>query len=509
MQTPSQLGLPYPDWRPGQRLALRTVLSARTPHVVINAPTGSGKSVIAAALSQLQPEKRHVTLTATKALQDQYQEFPFLVDLKGASNYPCRAATAEFADWFPITHRKSIRCDDGPCHLGYPCALKDVGCDYFDARRSFVAASAGTTNYAAWLANRRVGSGLGVADRLVCDEAHALPEQLMSACRIDIPHALVDGRVPKGYRGWARWAEERLHHLATEDHSTAKREQLDRGLRMMATMDASWAWDQDDRGYHFEPTIPRLLMPTLQQVEAGERSRVVYLSATIMPSMFDLLDVDQANITFHTMRSTFPVENRPIYFAPGARADFRSMKHEWQQERFIDAIDVLCEAREDRRGLIHSVSFARAEHIYHNSSQHGRMILHHKGESAAHAVMRYLNGPDNAVLVSPSIMTGFDFKYGKAEFQILPKLPFPNTQSNIMRARIRNTPRYWDHLTMQLFVQACGRIVRAWDDRGETFVTDTNVEWWYRANRDLAPDWFDDAIIRTRRRITPLQKLAA
>src|SRR5258708_38522125 len=49
MKARRDLGSPLAAWRPGQRLALRTILAARTPHVVLNAPTGAGKSVRHAA----------------------------------------------------------------------------------------------------------------------------------------------------------------------------------------------------------------------------------------------------------------------------------------------------------------------------------------------------------------------------------------------------------------------------------------------------------------------------
>lgn len=508
MQSPSDLGLPYADWRPGQRTAIRTCQFSRTTHTVINAPTGSGKTAIATAVPRLMPDRRHVILTATKALQDQYGgPHPFLVDLRGASNYRCLAAVDEMKAYFPLRRRGSATCDDGPCHIGVACSLKDHGCEYFDAKRSFVAAQCGLTNYSAWLMNRRTFT----ADTVICDEAHALPEQLMSARGVDVPHYLFQGKTkPRGFRGWRRWAQEQLEQLTkTQDgDDRVKREQLERGLRLLCGIDHTWAWDISDSGYRFEPAIPRLLLPMLQTFT--EDSRVIYLSATITPSILDILDVAPKDITFLTLPSRFPVDRRPIYILPGARNDWRSMRDNYNFFKIIDAMDRFCEVRDDRRGLIHSVSFARAEDIYDNSVLQHRMLLHRRSQPVAEFVKSFLEDPrENVIAVSPSVMTGFNFPYRAAEFQCVPKLPFPNTQSHIMKARIRATKRYRDVYTMTNLVQLCGRINRAEDDQGETAIFDEHFAWWYRDNRDLAPEWFDEAIVRTRRPVRPFRRLAS
>jgi Rad3-related DNA helicase len=508
MQSPRDLGFPFDDWRPGQRGAIRSILNGQTTHLVVNAPTGSGKSLIAATCPALDGAHRYVILTATLALQDQYGIFPELLDLRGAYHYRCLAAADEFKDWFKHRRVDRVRCDDGPCHVDVQCSLKEHGCEYYDQKRAFIAAHAGKTSYAAWLANRRAGSPLGVADVLVCDEAHALPEQLMAACRVDIPHHLVDShKVPRGWKGWARWAVERLDHLrgTSDDVPNVHREQLARGLRLMAGMDASWAWDMDQDGYHFEPTIPRELLHHLQTFDG--KTQVVYLSATVTPATLALLDVDPEDVHYHIMPNTFDVARRPVYAVSGGFGNFRAMRNDDNWHGWMDAIDQVCEDRDDRRGLIQPVSFKRGAEIYDASHAKDRMILHERGESASHAVERFRRAGPIAILVSPSIMTGHDFKYQDAEFNIIAKLPFPNTKSSIMRARCRHTARYRDNYIMQHLIQASGRIVRADDDQGETFIVDEDFKWWYQDNRDLAAEWFDEAVQYTSRRVRPMKKL--
>lgn len=512
MKSPKALGLPFADWRPGQRTAIRTCLHSPTTHVVINASTGSGKSTIAAALPRLDPTHRYVILTATLGLQDQYgSTFPYLDDLRGMSNYDCLAAKDEFRSWFS-TQRRNVTVDDGPCHDGAHCSLKDSGCDYYDARRKFVSSSSGLTNYPAWLSNRHFGSGLGQADTIVCDEAHALPEQLMASCRIEIPLNLFDAPAPKGYKKWRSWAHDKLEDIKTsvqdrDEDTRHKKSKLEEALRCLTKIDSTWAWDQRDSHFCFEPTIPKLLLPLLHTFD--ERSTVVYLSATITPATLKLLDIRSQDVTFESMSSTFPLNRRPIYLRSSVRVDYRSMKNEYSHDKWIAEIDDWLGQRLDRNGIIHTQSFERAYDIWNSSRYKKYMVMHHRGRPGADVVEYFKEEGKHrpCILVSPSVTTGYDFKYTEAEHQIVAKMPFPDTRSRISQARCKATPGYRDWITATTLMQACGRINRADDDSGETLIADAHAQWFLREHEDLLAPWFSEAIVRTGRRIHPLPLL--
>ena len=46
---------------------------------------------------------------------------------------------------------------------------------------------------------------------------------------------------------------------------------------------------------------------------------------------------------------------------------------------------------------------------------------------------------------------------------------------------------------MMQLIQGCGRIVRAADDIGETFIIDDNIGWFLWKYADFAPQWFKGA----------------
>ena len=60
---------------------------------------------------------------------------------------------------------------------------------------------------------------------------------------------------------------------------------------------------------------------------------------------------------------------------------------------------------------------------------------------------------------------------------------------------------------MQMLVQAAGRSNRSEDDWSETFIVDEDVQWFLRDREDLAPEWFLEAIVKTRRTVQPLDPI--
>lgn len=498
MQSPHDLGLPYPDWRPGQRLAIRSALHSKTRHTVIQAPTGSGKSTVAAALMRMD-ERRAITLTATKGLEDQYSGiFDFMFDVRGMGNYECLAAKDEFRKTFQ--YRKGpIMCDDGPCRSGRSCTRKDNGCLYFDAYRGALASPSVLTNYKYYLSVRRFGRGLGSVQRLICDEAHALPEELMSACRIEIPVGMLDTQAPQTWREWTQWAAGMLHELRPQDENEDtrhRRTKLVDALTQLTRIDETWAWDVYESTIVFEPTIPRLLFPAL--ADEATCQALVYLSATITPATLKLLDIDPQTVTFVEMASRFPVKRRPVYIVDTVRVDHKISD---DGRRFwLNRIDKIIGQRLDRKGIIHTVSYSRAKEILTGSKHASMMMAPRSAFELPGVIERFRSMRPPAILLSPSVMTGFDFPYTDCEYQILVKLPFPDTRSSIARARIAATPNYREHLTAQALVQAAGRGMRAIDDQCETFVIDNHAHWYLPRARELGlmPLWFSEAVTRTK-----------
>jgi Rad3-related DNA helicase len=122
-------------------------------------------------------------------------------------------------------------------------------------------------------------------------------------------------------------------------------------------------------------------------------------------------------------------------------------------------------------------------------------MVTHSRHDTADRIATFRTKP-GAVLVSPSVTTGYDFPFGDCEYQIVCKVPFPDSRDPITAARTLVDPRYPSHLAMQALVQMVGRGMRAPTDQCETFIVDAHAHWFLSKHADLAPKWFRRAVRR-------------
>ncbi len=520
--SPADIGLPpkFSSWRRGQWEAVEAALYSERRFVICCAPTGFGKSLVYLAQAKA-TGMRTVILTSTKGLQDQLiSDFGAvgLVDVRGMNNYECLDV------YLP---GKKVRCDEGPCHAGYRCALKSGGCLYYDAVRKAKESQLVVTNYAYWMTARQVGIELGEVDLLVLDEAHNAPDELSSFLHVEIQAHEAEGvlgtRFPEvnaeqdTVRDWAayhgRIVRERLEAIKQGMHEgqgpknavyEAKvLRDLGRKLDFLAKMRGEWVMERHERSMHWDPVWPGEYAEGY--LFAGIE-HVVLVSATVRPKTAHLLNIPASDWEFREYPSSFPVERRPVIHVPTVRMNRRTPPGEIKM--WLARIDQLIGKRLDRKGIIHTVSYRRRNEIMAASEYKGVMVSHESRNTAA-AVHNFKSMKPPAIFVSPSVGTGYDFPYDQVEFQIVGKIPFPDVSTAVMKARTREDPEYTSYLAMQALIQMCGRGMRAEDDRLETLVIDDSMRWFVWKYKDFAPKWWLDSVRWVRSNPEPLPKLNA
>jgi Rad3-related DNA helicase len=146
------------------------------------------------------------------------------------------------------------------------------------------------------------------------------------------------------------------------------------------------------------------------------------------------------------------------------------------EKLWVDRIDRIIAGRLDRKGIIHTKSYQRAR-VVQALSKYSNVMLLHDSKSAREIIDRFKRSPSPCVLVSPSVEEGYDFIGDLARYQIIAKVPFMDTRSALAKARSTEDKDWVYYEASQSIVQMHGRIVRAMDDFGETFIVDEHFTW--------------------------------
>jgi len=106
---------------------------------------------------------------------------------------------------------------------------------------------------------------------------------------------------------------------------------------------------------------------------------------------------------------------------------------------------------------------------------------------------------DPEVFVSVKMEEALDLHGDLCRWQVLCKAPYLNTGDSRVAARLEDGQWPWYHrAALRTVIQACGRVVRAPDDHGATYLADSSLlDLFDRAEADTPP-WFRDQIDRMR-----------
>jgi len=531
---PTDLGLPakFGAWRKGQEDTVIAAASSDKRFYLLSMPTGGGKSAVYMGVSKML-DARALVLTGTKGLQAQLMadfQSMGLVEVKGQSNYKCIADSE--------SSRSMVMCNDGSCHSGVECSLRNGGCLYYDAVRKGSKARLVVANYAYWMTMNRYSDpeALGKFDLLILDEAHAAPEYLAEFCAIEIDraelHSLLDIELPpinedrEVLSDWALKARAQcvLKYQAAKNrvHEGAKyvklvRQLIDLGRRLTELANAH-KWRRAEPALN-DATVAgaatdwlgeEVLDPVTRRPKAVKFSpvwahayaeqylfkgipRVLMVSATLQPKAAKYLGVAPTEMEFSEAASTFDPRRRPLIHIP--TTDVGRNMSDGQVRIWLNKIDAIIESRKDRKGIVHTRSYDRAQLILANS-RHRAILMGHGSRNARDVVAAFKRASAPRVLVSPSMETGWDFPYDQCEYQIIAKIPFLDTRSRVITARAKSDKKYLNYMTVLSLIQTYGRGMRAEDDSCETFIIDDQIDWFRPASREFWPKWFSAAFTR-------------
>ncbi len=508
---------PFETFRKGQKEAIEKAYLAfkrGTRFVVLEAPTGAGKSAIAVTLAR-QASSAYI-LTAQKILQQQYiRDFPSMSLMKGRSNYPCIVAPTHAAAAPCIVGRKFPQCND---------------CPYFVQKDISMQAHSTIMNYAYYLAELNYAGGFQPRELLVLDEAHNAESALMNFIQIQLTdnslmRVGINETIPRLIEDEAQYfdfaldladvirsrgkeidkllkekdlpediALEQMQHKQWCDNQSLKLKQLHYSRE---EFDVEWVVERrltrDGQSLVFKPVT---VAPFAEDYLFNFGEKLLMLSATILDPITYLRSLGIANTEAQIIKidSDFPVENRPIFVKPIAKLTRHHIENDLP--KLVTEISTIMDKHSDQKGIIHTHTYKIAKYIKDNlpKKHKERLLTHINAEERDMVLEKHTKGPRPTVLISPSMTEGIDLTGNLSRWQVICKVPYPYLGDPQVARRRKLDPAWYGWRTALKIVQAYGRSIRSNDDFASTYILDADFETFVKRQRKSLPLWFLEAI---------------
>jgi ATP-dependent DNA helicase DinG len=469
--------------------------------IIIDAPTGVGKSGI--AIASLLRNSSGYLATANKALQDQYiSEFNWLSDLRGRSNYRCNVY-------------EGFDCRSAPCQRsksGRNECREQGSCDYGEAKGRALQDSKYSLMNMHTLIAYSIYAPQQITERqiLVIDEAHSFPEVISSSVGLSLrlksltPYGI--SQIPE-YKSPARyidWLSGVLDQIKEDDSLLDEEDaQLaDKIAYILTQLDSGNIALDHERDVHDVSLITVLKMhPVRVEKYYNSIKRLapirIHLSATILgyETYCSMLGIESHNVAILRAGSPFAPQIRPIYLSHAVgQLNMKSLNS--LMPDVVKQVENLMDHYQDYRGIIHGTTYNICNQIYTliRPDLRGRLLFARSSREQAECLQRHMESK-NTMLLSPSMTEGVDLKNDLSRLQIMVKIPYPYLGDPLIQKRKEIYFGYYEMLTATTIMQAYGRSTRNEQDWCHTFVLDTSFTWFIKSNPKLFPQWFLDAIV--------------
>ncbi len=540
-----------PAWFKGlrdhQRIAIREILTAYEEGakcVVLDAPTGSGKTLIGETVRRLLSGVGQVRscsyICSSKALQDQFtRDYPYAKVLKGRNNYATELYPERFLNKNPLSCgdcTKSPGNSDG-CMW---CTDTSV-CPYEVAKGAALRSSLAVLNTSYFLSECNGPGRFSRGGLVIADEADCLESELMSHVEVRISerrlkqYGLTTPRFVTKPESWTEWAEEALAKVVQHppkpthrdsvldirarkrhDYLVAKLKDLKTGLEAQ-----DWVYTGDRASVAFKPVTVSSLGP---QKLWCHGDRWLLMSATVISAdeMLESLGWDEdSEWRLVKCPSTFDKEKRKVIVWPVATMSFKT--REESIPKLVEAVTTICKDNPEDRILIHSTSYALTNEVVEglrfaygvrrqcrccvknglaggSLACDGRYIFTYTNSTDKDSALADYLATPNAIMVAPSLDRGIDLPGDACRVQIICKVPFLSIKDKQVSARLYGTGRggkiWYAVNAIRTIIQMCGRAVRSEEDYATTWILDKQfVDNLYGGYRNLIPTWWRESLV--------------
>lgn len=464
--------------RPGQVDTLLAVQRAwdSTDVFVVEAPVGSGKSLIALTISTWASKRklRSLVVVPNNVLLEQY--------LAGNSRLPTLRAKDSYTCAEGSVPGARVSCKEYSGKQGHCCK----GCPYVLANRRIRALPYGVVNTWTYMAHKLY------PDVLCMDEAHTALAMLRDmAAKKFWKHQYNWPDKVKDYKSLLAWVVLKKEELAKRRIADAKLDllhaDLTSGSHKYLVEKGTDLWHGDEREViRLLPidtsTQPPVLWPP------GRVKKLVLLSATIGPKDIEQLGLAKRRVTWISTPSPIPSAQRPVrrekqfnlaFSAGGADLD-----------ALAEYIKGLCLRHKGERGVIHATYALMQQLEPRLSGLHPRLMVHTR-DNKKQVYADFLAREDDAVLLCAGLYEGIDLPGDLGRWQVVVKCPWPNMTEPAWKHIAQTEPDRYAWETLRVVIQGCGRVCRGPTDYGVTYLTDRSFD---RIPEELLPMTFRESL---------------
>lgn len=510
--SPWILGLNHSKWRPYQYEALekikRTLENKRI--AILEAPTGTGKTAIATALSNdLYRNNKATVVVQNLGLLEQYRDYGFSI-LKGRQAYPC--IDPDRVSTWQNQYGREPTAADCPYTEMYQCRY-GAECPYMEARERALASSRMACTYKYASLSEKVQNRGGL---FVMDEIHNAVSEILGIGsfsmddfqrdKLDLPDfplknycdgegGLLDDVSLVEITGWILESMHCLGNVNLFDEITPegseKKKMLDSLTGLMELLAVCHGeifykcykvkkWIKGSIDYTWSMEFRTISPSYLYYKMTSEKDKILMMSATVgspKALIAGELRIGRDDYGYMQFPHPIPVNKRPIFdisIAPMSHSNLDSKPYLYDRQAWSIAKWISEYTDRSWRGVILTTSYKKIEMLRKGI---GKYLGEHrvfKGEanSLQERIQSFIDDKTPSVVHIDTIQgwgTGVDLRGDIARYCVVAGVPFPNPTDAFEKIRI-NTPTgraYATAFAYNAVVQAAGRVSRGEKQDGE------------------------------------------
>jgi Rad3-related DNA helicase len=507
--------------RPNQIKALEWIENQDAKYIILEAPVGSGKSLIGLTYSRyISGRTGHsFILTPQRILQEQYEQTlddKSIASLYGKANYPCKS--------------KNTTCD-----IGSIIKPRCDSCPYERAKAHAKSKPNVVFNYKLALLLFGYTQVFDPRSLMILDECHTVEEHLTEFNAITV----YEKRAEKFGIKWRpqitikyayKWLKD-TYIPAANEYLKVQFELveplLDKGNSDLTQRDIKTLREYNSLEDHIDDVSEFLAIP-LDSVEENfvlvhDKSmmkfkritgahgfknivepmadKFLFMSSTILDHKGFCRDlgINIEDAAFLSLDSEFPIENRPIFYMPQMKmnAAWKNDENEKSRDVMVGRIKEILELHKDESGIIHTANFQIAKWLVDELEYSvPQQVLHHNpdsGDDRNAIINQYTTTPKPTILISPSITEGLDLVGDLGRFAIFAKVPFGFLGDQWIKKRLKMSQSWYQRRALIDVIQGGGRIVRSSTDTGNVYILDASWAYLYSQTSSMVPLWWKES----------------